>query len=122
MALKIDYTFRHNGITWRSGHFYGFRYRAWSNDPKPLIILFYRITGINPNTGHQWRLLQGVNLNYIPRSHRRLFAAQWAHQYEQSNGNVKFTYDMLQVLRAQGVGHIDTIGVRCKFLAIGWQW
>lgn len=96
MALKVEYTFRHNSITWKSGHFYNFRYRAWNNDPKPLIILFYRITGINPNTGHQWRLMQGVNLNYIPRSHRRVFAAQWQHQFETSNGNVKFTYDIMK--------------------------
>jgi len=72
MALKIDYTFRHAGITFKSGHFYSFRYNAWRNDPKPLIILLYRITGIHPSTGHQWRLIQAINLNYIPRSHRRM--------------------------------------------------
>lgn len=93
MALKVDYTFSHNGLKWRSGHFYSFRYAAWANDPIPLIILFYRITGINPNTGHQWRLIQGVNLNYIPRSHRRLFVNQWMFAYEQSNGDIKFTYN-----------------------------
>lgn len=93
MALKTQYTFRQNGITFNSGHFYSFRYQAWANDPKPLIILFYRITGVNPSTGHQWRLIQGINLNYIPRSHRRLFVNQWQHHYETHNGNVKFTYE-----------------------------
>jgi len=93
MALRVHYTFNHNGIKWDSGHFYSFRYAAWANDPKPLIIMFYRITGTHPNTGHQWRLIQGVNLNYIPRSHRRMFVNQWTHYYEQNNGNVKFAYD-----------------------------
>lgn len=93
MALNIQYTFKQSGITMRSGHFYQFRYQAWANDPKPMIILFYKIQGINPNTGHQWRLIQGVNLNYIPRSHRRLFVNQWQHAYEVSNGNIKFTYE-----------------------------
>ena len=96
MGLKIDYTFKLNGIVWRSGYFYSFRYRAWNQDPTPLLILFYRITGINPSTGHQWRLLQGINLNYIPRSHRRLFLMQWQYHYEAGNGNIKFTYEMMK--------------------------
>ncbi|MCK5016110.1 MAG: hypothetical protein KAS32_03480 [Candidatus Peribacteraceae bacterium] len=93
MALNIQYTFGQSGITWKSGNFYTFRYQGWANDPKPMIILFYRIQGINPDTGHQWRLIQGINLNYIPRSHRRLFVNQWQHHYEVNNGNVRFTYD-----------------------------
>lgn len=93
MSLRIHYTFNFNNVTWRSGHFYSFRYNAWRNDPKPLIILFYRITGTHPNTGHQWRLIQGINLNYIPRSHRRMFVNQWMFYYEQNNGEIKFTYN-----------------------------
>ena len=96
MALKISYNFRLNGVEWKSGHFYTFRYRAYNQDPTPLIILFYKITGVNPNTGHQWRLLQGINMNYIPRSHRRLFLMQWQNYYETSNGNIKYTYDMMK--------------------------
>lgn len=96
MALKVDYTFNMNNTTWQSGHFYSFRYRAWANDPKPLIILFYRITGINPSTNHQWRLIQGINLNYIPRSHRKHFINQWTYYYKQNNGNVRFTYQDMQ--------------------------
>ena len=96
MALQIDYQFKLNGVTWKSGEFYTFNYQAWSNDPKPLIILFYRIRGINPKTGHQFRLLQGINMNYIPRSHRRLFLMQWQNYYETSNGNIKFTYEMMK--------------------------
>ena len=94
--LNISYTFNKNGIVWQSGHFYSFRYQAWQNDPIPLIILFYRIQGIHPNTGHQWRLLQGVNLNYIPRTHRRLFINQWTWYYKQHNGNIRFTYEDMQ--------------------------
>ncbi len=93
MALQIDYTFNKNGIVWQSGHFYSFRYQAWQNDPKPLIILLYRIRGIHPTTGHQWRLMQGINLNYIPRSHRRIFINQWTWHYKQHNGNIRFTYE-----------------------------
>lgn len=96
MALKVDYTFRSHGLLWRSGYFYTFRYRAWNQDPTPLIILFYRITGINPSTGHQWRLIQGVNMNYIPRTHRRFFIIQWQHNYEVNNGNLKFTYEIMK--------------------------
>jgi hypothetical protein len=96
MALKIDYTFNFNNVRWQSGHFYSFRYRAWSNDPKPLIVLFYRITGIHPNTSHQWRLIQGINLSYLPRSHRRLFVNQWIQHYEQNNGEIRFTYKDMQ--------------------------
>jgi len=96
MALKIDNNFKLNGLVWRSGHFYTFRYRAWNQDPTPLICLFYRITGINASTNHQWRLLQGINMNYIPRSHRRLFLLQWQHNYETSNGDIKFTYEQMK--------------------------
>lgn len=96
MSLKVDYVFRLNGITWNSGYFYTFRYRAYNQDPQPLIILFYRITGINPSTNHQWRLIQGINMNYIPRSHRRLFLMQWENYYNVSNGNIKYTYDMMK--------------------------
>jgi hypothetical protein len=95
-GLKVDYTFRFNGLTWQSGYFYTFRYRAYQSDPIPLIILFYRITGINPSTGHQWRLIQGINMNYIPRSHRRLFLMQWQNYYETSRGNIKFTYEQMK--------------------------
>ena len=96
MGLKVDYQFRLNGMEWNSGYFYTFRYRAYGQDPQPLIILFYRISGINPSTGHQWRLFQGVNMNYLPRSHRRLFLMQWQNYYETSGGNIKFTYDMMK--------------------------
>ena len=96
MALKVSYTFKSHGLVWRSGYFYTFRYKAWNEDPEPLIILFYRITGINPSTGHQWRLIEGINMNLLPRSHRRLFLMNWQHYYDLNRGNLKYTYKMMQ--------------------------
>lgn len=96
MALTLDLNFRLNGIQWSSGHVYTFRYNAWQHDPEPTFILMYRIRGIHPNTGHQWRLIQGINLSYIPRSHRRLFAMLWVQEYERTGGNTQFTYKNVQ--------------------------
>ena len=96
MAIKVDYKFKSHGITWRSGYLYRFRYNAYRNDPEPLIILMGRYLGIHPNTGHQWRLIQAINLNYIPRSHRKLFALQWKNHMEFSNGDVVFTWDKVK--------------------------
>jgi hypothetical protein len=96
MALTIDTDFRMNGVRWRSGHIYTFRYNAWQHDPNPTIILMYRIRGIHPNTGHQWRLIQGINFSYIPRSHRKVFASQWLETFAESNGNAEFTYSLMK--------------------------
>jgi hypothetical protein len=95
MAIKVDYKFRSHGITWKSGYLYKFRYNAYRNDPTPLVILMGRYLGRHPNTGHQWRLIQCINLNYIPRSHRKLFAMQWKNHMEASN-NVVFTWNKVK--------------------------
>lgn len=96
MALRTDLDFRMNGIRWRSGHIYNFRYSSWQHDPNPTIILMYRIRGIHPNTGHQWRLIQGINFSYIPRSYRKQFAINWLETFAASNGNAEFTYSMVK--------------------------
>lgn len=96
MALQVDLNFRMNGIQWQSGHVYTFRYNAWQHDPEPTIVLMGRYTGIHPNTGHQWRLIQGINLTYIPRSHRRLFAMIWVQEYERAQGNTIFTWQRVK--------------------------
>lgn len=96
MALQVDYEFKMNGIMWKSGHIYTFRYQAWQHDPRPTIILFYRIRGIHPNTGHQWRLIQGINFSYIPRPYRKQFASYWLEVFGESDGNTRFTYQMVE--------------------------
>lgn len=96
MALQVDLNFRMNGIQWQSGHVYRFRYNAWQHDPEPTLILMYRIRGTHPNTGHQWRLIQGINLSYIPRSGRRLFAMTWVNEYERTEGNTVLTWQRVQ--------------------------
>lgn len=92
MALSIDYEWNSNGIRWKSGYFYKFRYNAWRNDPEPLVIVLYRIRGIHPTSGHQWNLIQAINFNYIPQSHRKMFLKIWMNYYTQMNGNIRFTY------------------------------
>lgn len=84
------------GITLRSGYPYTFSYSSWRNDPQPLVIFMYSLEGIHPKTGHQWRFLQCINFNYIPRVMRKAFAQDWKKQMEKSKGNVKFTWEMIQ--------------------------
>jgi hypothetical protein len=96
MALKISYKKKMHGITMISGHIYSFKYSAWNMDPHPTVIFMYGIDGINPNTGHQWRLIQCVNFSYLPRVHRKFFAQMWKEVLLRSNGNVRFTYETLK--------------------------
>ncbi len=96
MALTHDMTFRLNGITWQSGHVYTFRYGPWQHDPNPTLVLLHRTRGTHPNTGHQHRYITGINLSYIPRSHRRLFAMIWVQEYERTNGDTRLTWEMVK--------------------------
>lgn len=84
------------GVVLKSGYVYSFRYSPWTADPNPTIILMYALEGTNPNTGHQWRFLQGVNLSYLPRSMRKVFAREWVNVFQRTNGNVIFTYEIMQ--------------------------
>lgn len=56
----------------------------------------YKIEGINPKTGHQWNLLSGINLNYIPRTQRKIFTEFWSETMRKSNGNSEFTWQLVQ--------------------------
>lgn len=56
----------------------------------------YKIKGINPNTSSSWNLIQGINLNYIPRSHRKAFVELWKSEMENNGGNVEFTWETVQ--------------------------
>ena len=68
-----------------------FNYQAYENDPQPLIFFINAIKGIHPNTGHQWRLIQGININYIPRKDRKKFVKLWRDTMATSK-SVKFTW------------------------------
>jgi hypothetical protein len=56
----------------------------------------YALDGIHPRTRHQWRFFQGINFSYIPRAQRRAFAKEWKKIWERTNGNMKFTWEIVQ--------------------------
>ena len=95
MAIRRVYKKKYKGVDMKSGYFYKFKYQAWENDPHPTIIFMYSLEGIHPNTGHQWRLFQGINFTYIPRSVRKRFINDWM-RYLQSTSNVKFTWELVK--------------------------
>lgn len=92
MALQRKYKFKRNGVTWLSGHIYTFKYQAWENDPKPVIIFMYAFAGTHPKTGREWRFLQGINFTYIPKGDRKRFAKLWIKEFERLKGNTRLTY------------------------------
>lgn len=49
------------------------------------------IEGIHPNTGHQWRIIQALNMHYVPRAMRKRFIKIWKKELEKSK-NIKFTW------------------------------
>ena len=56
----------------------------------------YAFSGTHPKTGREWRFVQGVNLTYIPRTQRKLFAKEWTKVFEMTKGNLRFTYKILK--------------------------
>ena len=96
MTVHRIYKKKFKGVTMKSGYIYTFRYSSWRNDPEPTLLLMYALDGIHPKTGHQWRFFQGINLTYIPRSMRRLFAQEWIRVFEKTKGNVAFTYELVK--------------------------
>ena len=97
MALKVDREWRSHKVRWKSGHLYQIgRYTNWFEDAAPLIIVLYRIRGIHPSSGHQWNLVQGINLNYVPRHVRTNFIQNWKLEMEQNNGNVFLTWERIK--------------------------
>jgi hypothetical protein len=91
MGLRHVYKKRFKGVTLKSGHFYRFKYQAWEHDPKPVIIFMASIEGIHQNSGHQWRIFQGLNFTYIPRAQRKRFLKVWMKELDKP-GNIKFTW------------------------------
>ena len=92
MAIRQQKTKRFEGLEWKSGNFYTFKYRAWANDPKPTIIFMYAYSGYHPNTGRQWRFFQAINFSYIPRNVRRRFMKDYLKAREK-NANINFVWD-----------------------------
>jgi hypothetical protein len=95
MALNIQWSWKKGGETIKSGEFCTFSYSAWQNDPEPVCIFINKITGIHENTGHQWRLIQGISLNYIPRRDRKRFVKDW-YNYMSKNKSAKFTWQLVK--------------------------
>lgn len=93
MPLKHVYTKTIDGVKFRSGYFYRFKYQAWRNDPKPVVIFMSAIQGIN-DTGHQWRLIQCINFTYIPRPMRKRFLKVWMKELDKK-GRKKFTWEKI---------------------------
>jgi len=108
MALKIDGKFKSHGVHWKSGHFYKFRYTNYFEDPEPLVVLLYRITGIHKNSGHQWNLIQCINMNYINRAIRKNFVINWKMTLERNNGNVLLTWNEVKA-KFPGIVKSDAI-------------
>ncbi len=108
MALKIEGKFKFKGVIWRSGHLYKFRYSNWYEDPEPLVILLYRFKGYHPKTQREWRFIQALNMNYVPRHIRRNFAINWTQTLERNNGNVLLTWDEIK-MKFPGIAKSDAI-------------
>ena len=56
----------------------------------------YAFSGTHPSTGRQWRFIQAINFTYVPRSMRKAFANEWVRVFERTNGNVRFTWDIVK--------------------------
>jgi len=83
---------RFEGLEWRSGNFYRFKYKAAENDRKPHIIFMYAFSGTHPNTGRQWRFFQAINFTYIPRQIRRRFMKTYL-ELKAKQPNMNFVWD-----------------------------
>lgn len=71
--LKPLWRYKSHRVTWKSGSIYTFRYSNFQHDPQPTFLFMNAYNGIHPNTGHQHRYIQGINLSYVPRSMRKKF-------------------------------------------------
>lgn len=92
MAIKEFRSYKHGKVTFKQGYFYSFKYRGYGEDPNPLIIFINGYYGINDSTGHQWRFIQGININYIPRKDRKRFVNNWIKEMNKSKGDLNFTW------------------------------
>lgn len=95
MALRRLNRTRFKQQVFISGYFYSFKYTNYENDPYPIIIFINAIKGVNKSTGHEWNLIQGINLNYVPRRDRKKFADLWMKEMERTN-NAKLTWEKVK--------------------------
>jgi len=95
MPIVRKYKKKFKGVNLQSGHFYSFKYNAWINDPEPTVIFMYWLEGLHPNTGHQWKLIQGINFTYVPRTIRKRFVSEWMQEMQRTN-NPKFTWEKVK--------------------------
>jgi hypothetical protein len=95
MAIKKWKRKRFEGIEWRSGHFYKFKYQAAQNDPEPHIIFMYAFSGTHPRTKRQWRFFQAINFSYIPRNVRQRFLNDWLVRIKRDPNN-NFTWNKVK--------------------------
>lgn len=95
MAIKQWKNKKFEGLEWKSGHFYKFKYRAYANDPHPHIIFMYAYSGIHPNTKREWRFFQAINFSYIPRNVRQRFLNDWLARIK-TDPNNNFTWDQVK--------------------------
>ncbi len=96
MSLKIYKEYTHNRVKLVTGHAYSFKYAAYANDPSPIVFLISTIRGIHPNTGHQWRLIQGINISYIPRADRKRFIEIWKREMTYTNARPEFSWEKIK--------------------------
>ena len=96
MAIRRIMKKKFKGVDVKSGYVYTFKYQAWENDPHPTVVMMYALEGLHPNTGHQWRFFQGINMTYVPRVMRRQFINDWK-RILQSSRSVKFTWEKVVV-------------------------
>ena len=90
--LKHSTNFQYKGLRLKSGHVYKFRYKFWQNDPEPLVVLLYKISGTHPKTEKRWNLIQAINFNYVPRPVRKNFATDWKQAFDKRKGNIILTW------------------------------
>ena len=95
MALKVSLIHKHGKITMKSGNFYTFNYTGFQSDPRPHILFLNKISGTHPTSGREWRFVQGINLNYVPRQDRRKFVDDWIANYSKSK-NLDFTWKLVK--------------------------
>ena len=95
MSLYVLKKKKHGQIMFEAGKFYKFDYRGYNNDPTPVIIFINAIEGIHENTGHQWRIIQAINLSYVPRKDRIRFVEDW-QLYSEKAHDIKFTWKLIE--------------------------
>jgi hypothetical protein len=92
MPIRPIFKKKFQNVTLQSGYFYQFKYSAYRHDPHPIIIFMNGFAGVNDNAGNQWRFLQAINLNYVPRNVRKRFVSDWLKELEKPGGDIKFTW------------------------------